>query len=161
MSSETLLQVLQASPEFSSLYDGRRRGFAEQMVYGVAGSLKSAFLAALRERTGRPALVITATIQQAEQFRADLETWLPDQDVVLFPPMEYLPFEVMAHSPEVVSQRLAVLERLAKGENLIVVAAAAALYRSLTPHAVFRQSLLTLTPGTAIGRDALVARRDG
>lgn len=158
MSSETLLQVLQASPEFSSLYDGLRRGFAEQMVYGVAGSLKSAFLAALRERTGRPALVITATIQQAEQFRADLETWLPDQDVVLFPPMEYLPFEVMAHSPEVVSQRLAVLERLAKGENLIVVAPAAALYRSLTPHAVFRQSLLTLTPGTAIGRDALLAR---
>ena len=81
--------------------------------------------------------MITATIQQAEQFRVDLETWLPDQDVVLFPPMEYLPFEVMAHSPEVVSQRLAVLERLAKGENLIVVAPAAALYRSLTPHAVF------------------------
>ncbi|OTA42305.1 MAG: hypothetical protein A6D92_00205 [Symbiobacterium thermophilum] len=91
MSSETLLQVLQASAEFSSLYDGLRRGFAEQMVYGVAGSLKSAFLAALRERTGRPALVITATIQQAEQFREDLETWLPGQDVALFPPMDTCP----------------------------------------------------------------------
>ena len=55
MSSETLLQVLQASPEFSSLYDGLRRGFAEQMVYGVAGSLKSAFLAALANaRAGPP-----------------------------------------------------------------------------------------------------------
>ncbi|BAD42217.1 transcription-repair coupling factor [Symbiobacterium thermophilum] len=158
MSSETLLQVLQASAEFSSLYDGMRRGFAEQMVYGVAGSLKSAFLAALRERTGRPALVITATIQQAEQFREDLETWLPGQDVALFPPMEYLPFEVMAHSPEVIGQRLSVLERLARGESLIVVAPAAALYRGLTPSAVFRRSLLTLRPGQAIGRDELVAR---
>lgn len=158
MSSETLLQLVQSSPEFSSLYDGLRRGFAEQMVYGVTGSLKSALLAALRERTGRPALVITATIQQAELFRADLETWLPGQDVVLFPPMEYLPFEVVAHSPEVISQRLAVLERLARGENLVVVAPAAALYRCLTPHEVFRRSLLTLAPGQAIGRDELVAR---
>ncbi|MEW8979492.1 MAG: transcription-repair coupling factor [Symbiobacterium sp.] len=158
MPNETLLQLLQASPEFSSLHDGLKRGLAEQMVYGVAGSLKSALAAALRRQTGRPVLVIAATLQQAVRFRDDLMTWLPAEDVVLFPPMEYLPFEVVAHSPEVVGQRLAVLERLARGENLIVVAPAAALYRSLTPRAVFQSALLTLAPGLRIERDELVAR---
>lgn len=158
MRSETLLRLLQASPEFSSLYDGLRRGFVEQMVYGVAGSLKSALAAALQAKTGRPVLVITATIQQAERFREDLATWLPGREVALFPPIEYMPFEVVAHSPEVVGQRLAVLERLARGEDLMVVAPAAALYRSLTPHAVFQRALLTLSPGMRIERDDLLAR---
>jgi len=158
MPSETLLRLLQASPEFSSLYDGLRRGFAEQMVYGVAGSLKSALAAALQAKTGRPVLVITASIQQAERFREDLLTWLPGREAALFPPIEYMPFEVVAHSPEVVGQRLAVLERLARGEDLIVVAPAAALYRSLTPHAVFQGALLTLSPGMRIERDDLLAR---
>ncbi|MFZ5822744.1 MAG: transcription-repair coupling factor [Bacillota bacterium] len=158
MPKESLVGLLQTAPEFTSLIDGLKRGFAEQMVYGVSGSLKSALTAALRERTGRPTLVITATLQQAERFRDDLSTWLPEQDVVLFPPMEYFPFEVVAHSPEVVGQRLYVLERLARGEDPIVVAPANALYRSLTPHEVFQDALLTLKPGTAIERDELVRR---
>ncbi|MFZ5817510.1 MAG: transcription-repair coupling factor [Bacillota bacterium] len=158
MPKESVIGLLQTSPEFSSLMDGLKRGFAEQMVYGLSGSLKSALTAALRERTGRPTLVITAGIQQAERFREDLSTWLPGEDVLLFPPMEYFPFEVVAHSPEVVGQRLYVLERLARGENAIVVAPANALYRSLTPHEVFQDALLSLKPGVQVGRDDLVYR---
>ncbi len=158
MSAEPLIRLLQTAPEFTSLMDGLKRNFAEQMVYGVSASLKSYLAAALRDRTQRPCLVVTATLGQAERFREDLLTWLPDQEAVVFPPMEFLPFEVVAHSPEVVGQRLYVLERLTRGDNLIVVAPATALYRSLTPHEVFRQSLLQLKAGLATGRDDLVQR---
>jgi transcription-repair coupling factor (superfamily II helicase) len=155
---ESLVSLLQSAPEFHSLLDGIKRGFAEQMVYGVSASLKTFVMAGLRDKTGRPCLVVTSTIQQAERAREDLATWLPDQEVVLFPPMEYLPFEVVAHSPEVVGQRLYVLERLCRGENLVVVAPATALYRSLTPHKVFAGSLLNLKADEEVGRDELVAR---
>lgn len=158
MPNETLIQLFQTSPEFTSLYDGLRRGFAEQMVYGVSGALKSAMLAALCDRTGRPALVVTASLQQAERFRDDLLTLLPGQEVLLYPPMEFFPFEVVAHSPEVLGQRLYVLERLARGDAAIVVAPANALYRTLTPHAVFKNALLSLKPGVRMERDELVVR---
>ncbi len=158
MSKESLIELLQTSPEVTSLLDGLKRGYPEQMVYGAPGSLKSALVAALRDRTGRPTLVITPTLQQAERVREDLSTLMPQQDVVIFPPMEYFPFEVVAHSPEVVGQRLFVMERLTRGEDPIVVAPANALYRSLTPHSIFREAMLELKPGLAIERDDLVRR---
>jgi transcription-repair coupling factor (superfamily II helicase) len=158
MAAESLISLLYSSPEFTSLLDGIKRGFPDQMVYGVSASLKTYVMAGLREKTARPCLIVTSTLGQAERIREDLATWLPEQDAVVFPPMEYMPFEVVAHSPEVVGQRLYVLERLARGETPIVVAPAGALYRSLTPHAVFRNSLLSLKGGAAIGRDDLVGR---
>lgn len=158
MSAEPLIRLLQTTPEFTSLQEGLKRNFPEQMVYGVSASLKSFLVAALREKTQRPCLIVTSTLAQAERFREDMATWLPDHEAVVFPPMEYLPFEVVAHSPEVVGQRLYVLERLSRGDNLIVVAPAAALYRSLTPHEVFRHALLKLRAGQAVGRDELVLR---
>jgi len=158
MAAESLIGLLYNASEFMSLQDGIKRGFPEQMVYGVSASLRSLFMAALRARTGKPALIVTSTIQQAERLREDLATWLPSQDAVVFPPMEYMPFEVVAHSPEVVGQRLYVLERLARGDNLIVLAPATALYRSLTPHEVFGGSLLSLKPDQALERDDLVSR---
>jgi transcription-repair coupling factor (superfamily II helicase) len=158
MASESLISLLTGAPEFASLLDGIKRGFPDQMVYGVSASLKTFLMAALYSQSKRPCLVVTNTIQQAERIREDLTTWLPDADVVSFPPMEYMPFEVVAHSPEVVGQRLYVLERLARGETPIVVAPASALYRSLTPRDVFGGALLTLKPGLNIGRDGLVSR---
>ncbi len=156
MATGTLMELVQASPDFQSLLEGLRRGFPEQMVYGVSASLKSFLMAGLRAKTDRPVLIVTSTIQQADRMREDLATWLPDREVVAFPPMEYLPFEVVAHSPEVVGQRLYVLERLIRGENLMVVAPATALYRMLTPHEVFRQSLLHLKVDQEIDRDDLI-----
>jgi transcription-repair coupling factor (superfamily II helicase) len=158
MTTDRLITLLQNAPEFTSLLDGIKRGFAEQMVYGVSASLKSFVMAGLREKTQRPCLIITSTVQQAERTREDLATWLNDEAVVLFPPMEYMPFEVVAHSPEVVGQRLYVMERLARGESLVVVAPATALYRSLTPREVFGEALLRLKADQAIGRDELLAR---
>ncbi|MGE5674328.1 MAG: transcription-repair coupling factor [Mycobacterium leprae] len=158
MATESLIELLYTAPEFTSLLDGIKRGFAEQMVYGVSASLKSYVMAALRARLGRPCLVITSTLTQAERLRDDLTTWLPQAEVVLFPPIEYMPFEVVAHSPEVVGQRLFVLERLAEGASPIVVAPAAALYRALTPHEVFHRALLRLSPEESLERDELVAR---
>lgn len=157
MPTGTILDLLHSAPEYTSLLDGLKRGLHEQMAYGLSGSVKSFVAAALRAETGRPTLIITATLQQAERFREDLINWLPGQEIVIFPPMEYLPFEVVAHSPEVIGQRLLVLEQLARGENPVVIAPVAALYRRLTPYDTFVGALLDLKPGIGIGRDVLLA----
>lgn len=155
---ETVLDLLHQAPEYASLLDGLKKDWKEQTVYGLSGSLKSYLAAALRGETGRPCLMVTSTIQQAEKLRDDLATWLPTQETLLFPPMEYLPFEVVAHSPEVIAARLRVLERLARGEDLVVVAPVAALMRRLTPRSVFAQSLLTLKRGDRVHLEELLTR---
>jgi len=158
MPTESLTSFMLTAPEFTSILDGIKRDYPEQMIYGVSASLKTYLIAAVRERTDRPCLIITNTIAQAERVREDMVTWLPGHESVVFPSMEYMPFEVVAHSPEVVGQRLYVLERLSRGDNLIVVAPAAALFRALTPKSVFADSLLRLRVEQNIARDDLVQR---
>lgn len=157
MLAESVLDLLHQAPEFLALLEGLKKGRREQMIYGLSGSMKSFLAAGLRRETGRPLLVVTATIQQAERFREDLATWLPGQESVLFPPMEYLPFEVVAHSPEVAGARLYVLERLARGDDLVVVAPVAALLRSLVPRSVFTAALTTLRIGGSLDLEGFTA----
>lgn len=157
MLAETALDLLHLAPEFHSLLEGVKKGYREQLVYGLSGSMKTFLAAGLRREIGRPLLVMTSNLQQAERFREDLTTWLPSQEVLLFPPMEYVPFEVVAHSPEVAGQRLQVLERLVRGDNVVVVAPAAALLRALVPREVFASSQTPLRVGQALNLDSLVA----
>ncbi|BDG62014.1 transcription-repair coupling factor [Caldinitratiruptor microaerophilus] len=147
MLAETLLDLLHQAPEFHTLLEGLKKGYTEQLVYGLSGSMKSFLVAGLRRETGRPVLVVTSSTQQAERMREDLATWLPGQEALVFPPMEYVPFEVVARSPEVAGQRLAVLERLALGENLVVIAPAPALLRTLLPRRIFQAALTRVRLG--------------
>ena len=158
MTAQPLLHMLDASSEFQSLLEGLRRGFRDQQVYGLSGSAKSYVAAALRQATGRPLLYVTATAQGAERVREDLRTWLDGHPVQVFPALELLPFEVVAHSPEVMAQRLGVLERLARGEEPIVVAPVSALLRALPPAELFVNACLTLQLGDRLDLEGVLRR---
>lgn len=153
-----LLDLLRLSPEYASLLDGIRKGWKEQMVYGLSGSLKTYLLAGLRRETGRPCLILTSNPQQAEKIREDFQTWLPGDSVYVFPPTELLPFEVAAYSPEIAAQRLALLEALARGERPLVVAPITALLRKLVPAGVFRDYCLTISLGERIDLEEVIGR---
>lgn len=156
-----LLELLRLSPEYASLLDGIRKGWKEQMVYGLSGSLKTFLLAGLRRETGRSCLILTANAQQAEKIREDIQTWLPGDPVYVFPPTELLPFEVAAYSPEIAAQRLTLLEALARGERPLVVAPVTALLRKLVPAGVFRDYCLTISPGERIDLEEIIGRLVG
>lgn len=156
MLADTLLDLLHQAPEYQSLLEGLRWKRREQMVYGLSGSMKTFLAAGLRRETGRPLLIITSTLQQAERIREDLSTWLPGQTPLLFPPMEHLPYDVMAHSPEVAGQRLGVLERLTTGQDAVVVAPVGALLRALIPQAVFGRHVLTVNVGKPMDLEQVV-----
>ncbi|MCL5046582.1 MAG: transcription-repair coupling factor [Actinobacteria bacterium] len=156
MDPEKLLDLLLASPEYLSLVEGLKKGYSQQAIYGLSGSTKTYVAAGLRQHTGRPLLILVPTAHGAEKVRDDLRTLLPDREIHVFPVMELLPFEIMAHSPEVMAQRLSVLEKLARGEDLTVVAPITALLRSLPPAELFVQSCLTIRWGDRIDLEPLL-----
>ena len=81
------------------------------IVYHLTSGSQKAALAAQILRH-KQALIITSTEENAQKWQSDLQTWLPGRNILLFPPTEWLPFEVLGRSRETTAQRIKVLSSL-------------------------------------------------
>lgn len=155
--SDALLSVAQSGTELKQVRQAVDQGIRHQMVYGLTGSQRSFFMAGLARATNRPLLVITEGLPQAQQAAEQLEAFLGDQ-VAVFPPLEVLPYEIIAYSPELLGQRLSVLARLRQCELRAVVTTAGALLRRLLPVRVFDSATLRISWGATLALEETVAQ---
>ena len=105
-------------------------------VLAVPEPARPLTLASIAAETGRePIIVAVPTSTEAERLRADLSRYLGEDQVVLFPAWETLPFERISPNVETMGRRLEVLWRLRDPANRprVVVAAARALVQRLGP----------------------------
>lgn len=144
-----LLKPLEATIEYQHLLQGLEKGFRQQMVFGLAGSQRSYLFAGLAH-TRRSVLVVAPGETEAAALADDLTSLLPDLSVQLFPVWQMLPYQVLAHSNEVLAQRLRVLEQLSAGEPLVVVTSPEALLRRLTPPDIFSRAKLSFSLGQRV-----------
>ncbi|MEK7274826.1 MAG: CarD family transcriptional regulator, partial [Candidatus Desantisbacteria bacterium] len=128
-------------------------------ISGLSGSSKAYLLAGFFVHFGhlrqlnRSVLIINPRIHEAEQLYEDLQAFCQNstkstnstkskknlseaKEMVMdyFPSLEVLPYEENPPSDELVGQRFAILERLSKGERIVLVTSLAAiLYRISSP----------------------------
>ena len=152
-----LLKPLKSTIEYQNLLQGLEKGFNQQLVFGLAGSQRSYLFAGLCH--ARPAALVVAPGEaEAGNLVDDLTSLLPGVSIQPFPVWQMLPYQVLAHSNEVLAQRLRVLELLTAGEPVVVVASVEALLRRLSPPEVFRRAKIGLTLGERV--DLAKLRRD-
>lgn len=149
-----LLRPLESTIEYQNLLQGLSRGLTQQLVFGLAGSQRS-YLFAGAAYLGRSILAITPGETEAGTLADDLSSLLPQMDVKFFPVWQMLPYQVLARSNEVVSQRLSVLEKLQNNEPIIVVSSVEALLRRLTPPEIFNKSRLVFALGQRVDLEDL------
>ena len=154
---DRLLNLAARWPAFAALAEGLESGKTRPLLYGLAGSQKTFLAAALVTRRRAPVVYITATLQQAERVREDLLTLLPEESVEVLPPLEVLPFEVIAESSDIFGRRLSILDGLARGRLRVVVAPLGALLRLLMPVDLFRGAEIEVVKGQELVLDRLVA----
>ncbi len=130
---------------------------SQQLVFGLAGSQRSYLFAGL-VKTGRSVLIVTPGEAEVGTLVDDLTTLLPGICVQSFPAWQMLPYQVLAHSNEVLAQRIRVLEHLSKGDSLVVVTSIEALLRRLAPPEIFSRARLELALGQRVDLEEL--RRD-
>lgn len=82
----------------------------EVVIRNAPGSLPAALSALLFAHTQKPFLCLLPFIDQAERFKDELEAFLPEGAVTLFPPPKVLPWG--HHDVQATSQQLEVIERL-------------------------------------------------
>src|SRR5690606_27102907 len=103
---------------------------------GSASALAWAIARAAEAHAG-PVLAIARDNQSAHQLESDLHTLLGDSDdampVVPFPDWETLPYDQFSPHPEIVSQRLAALNRLPALKRGVVIVPVQTLLQRLPP----------------------------
>src|SRR5262245_15499082 len=114
MSLDAIKKQLSSAPFFQDLL---RAAVVEKevVVRNAPGSLPAALLALLFEQTQKPYLCLFPFIDQAERFKDELESLLPEGAVTFFPPPKLLPWG--HHEAHTTSQQLEALERLLDLKN--------------------------------------------
>ncbi len=127
---------------------------AHRRYTGLSGSGDALALARLAAKE-KPVVVITAGAQDAQRL-ADEIAWLaPALRVCLLPDWETLPYDQFSPHQDLVSERLATLYRIQRGDfDVAIVPAATALVRLCPPSYVAGQSFLLQT-GEKLSHDKL------
>jgi len=153
-----LLEALAKDPDLVTVTDGIRSGMKEQLVSGLAGSARSVFIAALHAQLQRPIVVMTHNMFSAQKLIEDLEECLPRGELLSYPANESIATEAAVSSPELVSQRIDALSRLANGFRGVLVVPYAGVRRLVAPKETFREAAVTAAVGETVAIDAFLGR---
>ncbi len=164
MSLSDLLSRLEKSSSWTAAIKAIHGGVRELCVSGLWGSSRSCLVASLRRGSPFPTLFIAPTGEEAEKTEEDLRS-LSEDEVYLFPAWETLPGENLAPHPDIVADRLTVLEKLlgnygplTVGRGLIIVAPFPALLNRVIPPSRLRSCLIRLSPGQTVAREKLIRK---
>lgn len=142
-----LLEQFIDNKEIISIVHGIENGLKEQLVSGMAASSRTLFLAALYEKSKRTQLVVTHNLFQAQKVYDDLVSIVGEKKVLLYPVNELVASEIGVASPELLAQRIDVLNRLAHNEAAIIVAPIAGIRRFLPSMETWKGSQISLREG--------------
>ncbi len=130
---------------------------AETIASRLCGSSDALALARLAVEA-RPVAVLCAQATDAQRLCAEMAWFAPSLKVVLFPDWETLPYDGFSPHQDLISERLATLYHLQRGEfDVVIVPAATALYR-LPPPAYLAAYTFFLSQGGKLELDELRAQ---
>ena len=130
---------------------------ARRRLTRLAGSSDALAIARLAAE-GRPLAVISATALDAQRLVEEMRWFAPQLRVFLLPDWETLPYDNFSPHNDLVSERLATLYQIQRGEFDVALApASTALYR-LCPPAYLAAYTFFLEAGKTLNPDALRAQ---
>lgn len=128
----------------------------EHLLYGLTGIQKTIISATIANEQNKSMLIICESPKRAKEVWDDLNFLLPHFNVLYFPPLEIIPFEVLAQSMEIQRQRLQVLASLAQGRKSVVVCPIEAIAKALIPLEFFKQSIRNIKVGEQVDLHELI-----
>jgi transcription-repair coupling factor (superfamily II helicase) len=154
--SHYLLDRWQGDPSFIALQQDRQENTAA-LVTGLEGSQCSYFIAALYHSIKTTSLVLTSDMVRAERIYEETKSFLRDEEVFLFPGRDFFyAGEMLSQSKEILQQRLKVLEQLALGNRVLIVAPVTALLGKLPPGGLWKKQFLKFSTGEKLEREQLL-----
>lgn len=151
-----LFEAMRIDKAFNSAvaaYDSVKK---QSSIYGLAGTQKSALVAAAYQSAPQPTVILTGSHESVRQMQEDLSALLPGVEVLELPAMDVVTFTVAAKSVELAAKRMDVFTKLIRKEKIIVLAAAEASIQKVLSRKEFEQSRIMLSAEDAVQREELL-----
>jgi transcription-repair coupling factor (superfamily II helicase) len=144
-----LLEEWEVFNKIAAAQTSRRGAYVCGLTRGAAGFL----LAGLLESCEKPVLVLAAREDRLHELADDLRVLLTEgayRKLLVFPSLDTMLYEEISPDPALLRDRLSVLERLAAGEPVVILATPAAAFHLTLPSEVFKNSIMTLRRGEEV-----------
>jgi len=148
MQQRFLNRVFFENPETAALPMPSESGRLPALVSGLSAVHRAHFMAALREKTGRPLVVVSPDDTSAEALCADLSAFT-GENAVLLASRELTLYSADAVSRQAEQKRIGALYALLSGAPVVVVTAAGLLLRAIPPEAL-RRTAFTIEDGAQL-----------
>lgn len=152
-----LLDFLQHEPEIGKIQN-QVEAVGEATIYGLYEGQRTLIAASLiHQQSQGNLLVLCDTQKRAKELWEDLIQLLPGFEVLYFPALEMIPYEVIAQSGELEQKRLEVVSHLLleHKKRFAVVTTIEGLSKKLLPVSDFKQGLLHLEVGMVVDQQQL------
>ena len=137
-----LAEVLRDTTILNSAKKFSKRG--EFLIYGLAGSQKILPVAAAYELNPRPMIILVSDREKIPAWHDDLIEFLPYVEVVELPELDLINVNASTVGIERQARRLEIFSRILRGENLILLATAAATVKKDFSRQDFLKSQLSI-----------------
>ncbi|KIL52516.1 transcription-repair coupling factor [Jeotgalibacillus soli] len=143
----SLLNGLLNDTQISSAINDLKMGPREQLISGLSGSARSAFMAGVFQQLDRPMMVVTHNLLQAQRLYDDLSQFVSEEHLFLYPANELIAAEMSIASPELRAQRLETMNHLAMNGRGLYIVPMAGLRKIVPPKKTWTVHQFTLQVG--------------
>lgn len=143
----SLHKFLMEQKEGQTIVTALRQGLKNQLISGLTGTARHLFMAGIIDTYRKPVLIVTHSLLQANKISEDLSNILPHLSVALFPVNDMIVAEMSTASPEMLTQRLQVINNCLNNACEIVIVPLAGIKKILPRREIWEQSQLSVTVG--------------
>ncbi|MFO7570667.1 MAG: transcription-repair coupling factor [Smithellaceae bacterium] len=143
-------KILSDAPALGRVLDLIKDGAASVDIGKTAGAARAFLTALMYEQSRRPLVVICPTEKEAAVFARDLALFSGKEEVLYYPPLDYLSIDMFALQREEELARLDVLTRLQVSGAKMVVTCLMACLQKVMPYAEFNSYLRIIAAGDTL-----------
>ena len=147
LSLDHLARKTAATASFKEVVARLQRGDSQVLLHGLPSTLAAFLLAHIQRSVPRPLLVGAADEDRAEQWRDNLQAIAGEEAGRYFPAWDMELYDGRSPAQEIGGLRIEAVARLASGDQVIIVAPAAALLSPVIPPHALELGALELAVG--------------
>lgn len=144
--------------ETSTVLEGYRNGMNQQLVSGLSGGAKSLWIADLYRQGSGTVVAVTHNLYQGQKLYNDLLELIDSEELYIYPVNELIVSDFAVASPELLAQRVEVLNHLAQGGKCLIVVPVAGLKKLMAPLYLWKTSLIGFETGARVDLDLIIRK---
>lgn len=150
---QLISEIISTDERFKELTD--MFGKKNMLITGLNPSAKAVMIAEQYAEHQQQMLVVTNNLFQAEKLEADLAQLIDGDELYKYPVQDIMIEEFSTKSPDLMSERIRTLTRLASGRNGLFIVPINGLMKLQSPVTQFQRHILQISLGTDIELELL------